>query len=425
MNDVYEVATVLFACLLIHIFFGSWFGLRRDSRLRLILLMMSYFVLHSALTLVALNPALQAGISFMLVLYISAAMYNTKLPSAIYSSLLYIVIAVLSEYASLVLLNILGFDTDALMAGGSTRAVMLALAKAVHFFAVLIAASVLRKNRASLSFRQVAPLLPCLAACVYLCVVFFTILPGGDEAPSVMLMIALVGLLYIIGVVVINTQAIKTAVLENEEQRLARSNYEMQERYYASVMTYREETRALWHDLQKHITAIEAIAESSGVQTALDEYSQIHAEFVGLGSIADTENLALNVILHHNISKAKSCGIDVGLTANVSPELSFSAVDLSVIIGNTFDNAIEECSALGEEKPRISVSLIQHNKMLFYEIANPCRSVTSEKAGKYHGYGLKNVRRCVEKYGGSMEHYAADDVYRVSIRLNCPADQAC
>jgi len=370
--------------------------------------------------LFALTPILQAAISFVLVFVIAGALYGTTLSSALYSSLIYMALAILSEYSSLVILNAFGFDTGALMAGGNTRIVLLALAKTVHFMVVLIAASVLRKNRITLTLRQVAPLLPCIIVSVYICIVFFVVFPDIGESGSLMLIIALIGLMYINGIVVLNTQAIKNAVFVNEEQRLASQHYDMQERYYRNVLNDREETRALWHDLKKHVTAIEAMVESSGGQSVKNEYEQIRQVFDALGNIVDTENMILNVILHHNINHAKSNNINVSLDAHIPPVLPFSAVDLSVIIGNTFDNAIEECSAFAGVNSQINVSIIQQKQMLFYEITNPCMQVSHGKVGRIHGYGLMNVRRCVDKYNGSMEHGISDGYYKVSIRLNCP-----
>ena len=132
------------------------------------------------------------------------------------------------------------------------------------------------------------------------------------------------------------------------------------------------------------------------------------------------ENETLNAILYHNIQRAKINNIFVALTAEVSPEISISAVDISVIVGNTFDNAIEECSALDNNCRKICVSLIQQNDMLFYEITNPFMEVAHKKSGSHHGYGLKNTKACVQKYGGTMDTGTNDGCYYVSIRMNCP-----
>jgi sensor histidine kinase YesM len=317
------------------------------------------------------------------------------------------------------LLSILGFHINSLMINGNARAIYLVLAKTLHFAVVLIAISILRKNRAALTLKQIVPLLPCLIISIYICAVFFDTFPDNKNGLSLPLVIALVGLLYINGIIVINTQSIKTAVVENEEQKLAVRLYKMQEQYYHNVVKDREETRALWHDVKKHITAIEAIFNSGDTSAAKAEYEAIQQAFDELGTVVDVENEALNTIIYHNIQYAKAHDISVSLTAQVSPEISISAVDLSVILGNTFDNAIDECTILGREGREIYVTLIQRNDMLFYEIKNPCMEIPHKKAGRHHGYGLKNIKSCIQKYGGVMENNVNDGYYCVSIRLNC------
>jgi len=119
---------------------------------------------------------------------------------------------------------------------------------------------------------------------------------------------------------------------------------------------------------------------------------------------------------------AKANGITIELNAFVPPDIKISAIDLSVIIGNTFDNAIEECVLLEPSARKITAEITQRNNMIFYEISNPCLQTSHMKKGRFRGYGLENVRRCVEKYSGTMEHGMSNNLYRVSIRLNCALD---
>jgi len=321
------------------------------------------------------------------------------------------------HFNSLILPSI-GFDTDMLMTHGNPRIIYLAFAKTVHFAAVIVAASILRKNRAALSVKQIAPLFPCILISIYITILFFNLFPDFGDDISLTLAIALMGLLYINGIIIFNTQSIKNAVVAVEEQKLATHHYEMQQQYYHNVIQDREQTRALWHDLKKHVVAIEALLESKENTYAMSEYEQIRQAFDDLGNIVDTENAALNAILHYNIKQAQAHNILVALDAYVPPEIFVSAVDLSVIIGNTFDNAIEECVLLDESERKINVTILQKNHMIFYEIINPCLPTPRKKKGRFRGYGLENVKRCAEKYDGSVVYGFTGKQYSVSIRLS-------
>ncbi|NLT14861.1 MAG: ATP-binding protein, partial [Clostridiales bacterium] len=75
----------------------------------------------------------------------------------------------------------------------------------------------------------------------------------------------------------------------------------------------------------------------------------------------------------------------------------------------------------------ISVQLIQKDALLYYEIRNPYlredpESDQEEKNQKLHGYGLKNVRRCIDKYKGTMNIDANGTQFTVSIHINIPAE---
>lgn len=83
------------------------------------------------------------------------------------------------------------------------------------------------------------------------------------------------------------------------------------------------------------------------------------------------------------------------------------------------DNAIEACSQIDDKKERIvSVWLYQKNHLLLYEISNPYNEKSSKKAGKIHGYGLKNVSACVEKNDGIINIEKSHSIFDVSIQLN-------
>ncbi len=111
-------------------------------------------------------------------------------------------------------------------------------------------------------------------------------------------------------------------------------------------------------------------------------------------------------------------------TIRVRPDLNISAADLSVIIGNTFDNAIEACERIAGGKKYIEVSLIEKNMLLFYEITNsfdPAAPIVKDNP-KRHGFGLKNVKRCIDKYRGNMAIEAGGTEYKVSIHINIPVE---
>ena len=180
MHDFFEIATVLFACILVHIFFNSWFGIRNYKRSTIAIIFLLYIVLHSIIAIFDISPILRVVISYCLILCLCGSLYRTGLYTAIFSALLFVALAVLSEYLPYVFLSLLGISSESLMGAGNDRAVLLALAKTTHFIVVLFAASILRKNTSRLTLRQVLPLMPSLLVSIFICLVFYKIAPTLD-----------------------------------------------------------------------------------------------------------------------------------------------------------------------------------------------------------------------------------------------------
>ena len=119
------------------------------------------------------------------------------------------------------------------------------------------------------------------------------------------------------------------------------------------------------------------------------------------------------------MDKAASAGVILKLSIWVDTALNIPASDLFIIIGNTIDNAVEACSQLDEPKKRtIFNNLYQKNHVLLYEIKNAYQDGKKRKSGKIHGYGLQNVRTCVERNNGNMSISSDAGQYVVSIHLN-------
>jgi sensor histidine kinase regulating citrate/malate metabolism len=92
---------------------------------------------------------------------------------------------------------------------------------------------------------------------------------------------------------------------------------------------------------------------------------------------------------------------------------------LFIILGNAIDNAIEECNALPAESERyINISIRQKAQLVVMKVDNPCRESQTAKPGYIHGYGLKNVRRCVEKYHGELQYGVDHGVFHFFALLN-------
>lgn len=113
-----------------------------------------------------------------------------------------------------------------------------------------------------------------------------------------------------------------------------------------------------------------------------------------------------------------SCIADGGL-------LSFmSDVDIYSLFGNAIDNAISAVKDLPEDKRVIDISIKEAMGMCsvhfenWYDgelVFNNDLPLTTQDDKNYHGYGLKSVKRTVEKYNGYMKISAENGVFKLNL----------
>lgn len=219
------------------------------------------------------------------------------------------------------------------------------------------------------------------------------------------------------GICTLQTRAkVDSLLLSIEKQQQTQRQYIQQEEYYQQLLEKQAETRALWHDLNKYLRAAQAEAGPAEALAQLQQMLDSATEMVDVG------NTVLNVILNEYLQAAKAAGIELRMRVNITRELTVSAADLYIIIGNTMDNAIAACKALPTDQRHMTLLLRTHHDVLFYQLTNPCPHVpTRQSLDPMHGHGLRNVRRCVERYGGALETRIDQGFFVVSAHMNQPA----
>ncbi len=241
---------------------------------------------------------------------------------------------------------------------------------------------------------------------------------NGSNSTAVI--VEVLSLLYINVTICVYVERLKYTYLLREQAKIAEQKLRAQQAYYQDAIERQEETRTLWHDIKKYLLAMESLVQKGEHDKIGTAYEEIRGKFKYLENVVDVENPIVNGILAYAVGQTREAGIDLTMDIWVGNELRISPSDLYVIIGNTVDNATEACSQLPKENRKIHIILRQTNHMLFYEISNPFNpdySDVHKKTGQIHGYGLRNVEKCVKNNSGDMSISKNESVFTVSIRL--------
>ena len=188
------------------------------------------------------------------------------------------------------------------------------------------------------------------------------------------------------------------------DKHIAAYQRDLIETHYREVDTMYKQMRGWRHDYRNHIQTMKALA-ASGDMNAVKEYlDQLDADLAAVDTVVKTGNAMADAILNSKITLAKSKGISVKANADIPVMLKMSEVDLCVIIGNLFDNAIEACMSLPEEQRYIRLYMDMKNTQLYISLTNFTATGKLTKVGNRflttkgprHGFGLIRMDSIVE-----------------------------
>lgn len=242
---------------------------------------------------------------------------------------------------------------------------------------------------------------------------------SGDELPLPFLF-ASIALLYMNIVLVFYAQQAKISADARQEIEIAEHHYKMQELYYRQLQNEQNETRALFHDISKRMAAMNELVRENSSEQANALLSETQMLYKNIGNVVDVGNSIISAILNEYGEQTQHKNIEFTFSVSVPEQLGISAVDCYILLGNTLDNAVEGALSVPEGERRIHLQLRQHQKTLFYKIENTCSAghATRKRSGN-HGYGLKNVRKCIDKYCGEMVTSYENGRYCFTSRITC------
>lgn len=366
------------------------------------------------------------GASYVRILYtgigiivLSYWLFESKLYQAFFTGIGFCAIYMMIDVATYWLLPVLGLNGQAIMSHGSSRGVYIITTHIVLLVVIMLILLITHRQRSAVTLPFVVMLTPGYVISIVLgCAFCHYVQITGEDLPLSFLL-ASIGMLYMNILLVFYAEKAKISSDRKRERDLAEQHYEMQEQYYEQLRNEQNDTRALFHDISKHMQAMRAMVAESNAEQAkivLDEAQKLYS---CIGNVVDVGNSVISIILNEYKNKAEEAGVEIEYQVSILPSLSVNAVDCYIIFGNTLDNAIEAAVSADSHIRKVKVQITQHNDTLFYRVENPCSAqYANRKRDKSHGYGLSNVKRCVDKYSGYFTTNIEDGQFVFCAHLN-------
>ena len=209
------------------------------------------------------------------------------------------------------------------------------------------------------------------------------------------------------------------------DKNLERYQRELIDTHYQEVETMYKKMRGWRHDYKNHIQTMKVLADKGDLEAIKEYLNKLEDDLSTVDIVVKTGNAMADAILNSKISLAKSKGINVKVDAHVPVKLKMSELDLCVILGNLFDNAIEASMSLPEDERLIRVYMVMKNTQLYISFTNftsvkkqmKQSNLFKTTKGDGHGFGLIRIDGIIEKLDGYLSRNSEDGAFTTEILI--------
>lgn len=214
---------------------------------------------------------------------------------------------------------------------------------------------------------------------------------------------------------------------ENEErlkEKRAYNRLESKSDYYEKVEESQNQIRRLYHDMNNHLYNIQMMNKSS--EDASDYIVSLQNELKEARKTRLSGNSLFDIIVDEKINICKNKGIEFVIDVDSKNTGFIKNMDISSILANILDNAIEACDKMTSNKKYIKLTSMWADDMFVIICENSKenevkkigdRFITDKLNKSEHGIGIKSVEKSVKNYDGNMMIFCNDNLFKVKIMI--------
>lgn len=194
-----------------------------------------------------------------------------------------------------------------------------------------------------------------------------------------------------------------------EKEALSNKYLSEQNEHYAYLEKRESETKRFRHDIKSHMVLLNDFLQDGEYEKAKEYIYKIYGELDKVDKVISVNNGIVNAILNRYSSDAEKEHVNLHIKGQLPKECHIDAFDLCTIFSNLLSNALE--AAKKSKGKSIEVECGYTTDMVFIIIQNDYsgniegndgKFLTSKSDKEYHGFGLQNIERSVQKYSGNM-----------------------
>ena len=209
---------------------------------------------------------------------------------------------------------------------------------------------------------------------------------------------------------------------QKKRSEYLRKQMNVQQQTYKHQYENIRKVRKTQHDMKHRLVVIEQLLIEKDYERAQSYTKEFLAELDAVKEFKYGDN-TLSTLLLIKEETARERGVRMEINAEAINTTRVSEMDLTMIVGNLLDNAIEAAEKV-EDHPEVYV-IIKTKSVLYISVKNRVKDTDIIKTGRpdyttkentlLHGFGIACIRELVDRNGGRLDMEASDGWFRTEI----------
>lgn len=208
-----------------------------------------------------------------------------------------------------------------------------------------------------------------------------------------------------------------------QRNQLLKMQYAQSKKEIEAIRRSKRDVSILRHDMRHFLLNIAAFIENDEKDKALSYINEIIDATDKTAMQQYCQNEIVNMILSLHENQIRTHKIDFRYTIRIPEKLPFSDVDISAILSNSLENAIQAVSVLPEADRMIILNMYMNDTKLLISVKNNFSGAVTFRDGLPlskevgHGFGTQSIRYITEKLKGNCQFSIIDNQFTLQVIL--------
>ncbi len=338
---------------------------------------------------------------------------ESKWYAVLFSVAFYYMILVLLDAMTIVTFSgLLKVPAQTIIMTGSTKLVCILVSKSTLLAICLLVAKWFSIKTKSVEFAYFIPIVFIVFSNILISLeVLRSYFESGAEFSHEQMIILLIGYLSASLILLFVFDRSMRSTEMKHEVELLNKQLAFQEDSIHELKDNHLEIRKIWHDVSNNLNNIAILTRNGKLEESTEMIERYTKTINDIRIKINSGNVFVDALISKKLRTCRENNITLQYNILLPEKVLVDDVDLTIILENGLNNAIEACLKEPEDQREISLNMKILKGYIFIIIENKTSAIlkiddgkiqTSKKDKTRHGLGLQNVRSIVTRYDGNF-----------------------